>query len=354
MAVRIEPTTPADLDAVARLLCIAFNAPPDARFVDRELLHWKYFERASGLAVPRSYVLRQGAEIMAHCGLAPLTVRIPRHNPQRSIDALETVSGFCSMDWAGDRRLPGAGVILMKKLTALTDISIIVAGSDDTRALAPKIGFPLRQTFDLFARVIRPLRQARSRPKTDRWRDGVRLVRNSIWSFTPSGRIDSEWRATPASQFTGLPEGVLDGALAPDRTADYLNYWLRCPAARISGFEIRRRGVFVGYFLLSRVGGQSRVADLRLDAGSAADWEMAYRLAVRTAARDRTACEVVSIGSTATTCTALKACGFRRRGAAPLFVYDRRGVLREAPPLLWSMIDDDMAYVHDPQNPYST
>jgi hypothetical protein len=68
----------------------------------------------------------------------------------------------------------------------------------------------------------------------------------------------------------------------------------------------------------------------------------------------RSACEVMTLASTPETSAALERCGFRRRGEEPLFVYDRRGLLREAPPIDWSMLNDDTAYMHDPENPYAT
>jgi hypothetical protein len=122
----------------------------------------------------------------------------------------------------------------------------------------------------------------------------------------------------------------------------------------VSAFEIRRRDARVGYFLLCQVRGQSRIADLRVSVGSGSDREMAYRVAVRTAAEDRTTCEVITLASSPEVSAALDGCGFRHRGDEPLFVYDRRGLLRDAPPIDWSMLNDDTAYMHDPQNPYAT
>ncbi len=353
MALRAEPTSPADLEDIARLLCSAFDASPDARFVNRDLLRWKYLESAAENAPARSYVLRQGPDIVAHCAMVPLAFSVDRHDPMPAPD-VETISGACFMDWVGDRRVPGAGVTLLKKMLTLVDVGIIAGGSEATRALAPRLGFKPRQTVSVFARVIRPLEQARTRPRTSLWRDAARFARNAAWSVRALGRLDPHWRGIGVSRLGSLPDTTSPQSMAPVRTVSDLNYWLRCPAVAVSAFEIHRQSARAGYFLMCRVNGQSRIVDLRLAAASQADWEMAYRVAVQAAVEDPSTCEVVTLGSTPETSAALEACGFKRRGEEPLFVHDRRALLREAPPIVWSMINDDTAYMHDPLNPYAT
>ena len=44
MTLELHRTDPAELDAVTKLLVSVFNSPPDAAFVDRGLLRWKYFD----------------------------------------------------------------------------------------------------------------------------------------------------------------------------------------------------------------------------------------------------------------------------------------------------------------------
>ena len=77
----------------------------------------------------------------------------------------------------------------------------------------------------------------------------------------------------------------------------------------------------------------------------ARDWQMAYRLAVRAATEDVSTCEVVALASMPLARAALSACGFRWRGSIPLSVNDPQGKLAAAPPLCWSLIEDDAAYV---------
>lgn len=349
MAVRLEPSSPADLGAIASLLTTAFGAPADASFVERGLLQWKYFEPCGAGSLPRSYVLRQDDDIVAHCVAAPLTLRLPPDGGGVST----STSGVCFTDWAGGRRLPGAGIILMKKLMALSPVAIVAGGSEATRQAIPRLGFTIRDSIDVYARVIRPLRQARTRPPAGLMKGAARLARNTAWSRTPLGAVARGWSARPVASFeTAAEHDRADAAAVHD--ADYLNYWLRCPAAHVSGFELLHDGRVAGYFMLSRVGGQARIAALGLRSSTPDHLQQGYRLAVTAAADDPETCEVVGLASTPPTRAALAACGFRQRDNAPLYLFDRGGIVSATTPILWSAIDDDTAYVYDPANPYRT
>jgi hypothetical protein len=242
----------------------------------------------------------------------------------------------------------------MKKLMSLADVAIVVGGSEATRRIVPRLGYGIRGSVEVFARVIRPVRQARSRPSAGIWKDAARLLRNAAWARTPLGPIESEWRIDRVARFDAMPELAVADYVHAESTAEYLNYWLRCPVADVRGFEIHRGTQRVGGFLLSRVAGQARVAAMWLATSAQRDWERAYRLAVAAAAEERTTCEIVGFASTPVASSALRACGFRHRDAMPLFTYEQRGSLAGAPPMFWNAINDDAAYVFDPANPYRT
>jgi hypothetical protein len=352
MSLQLQAATTAQLDDIARLLCEAFQALPNAAFTDRRLLHWKYFDSAAVWRRPCSFVLTEAQSVAAHCAVAPLKLVMP-HEQERQ-EAANTVSGVCFMDWASDRHLPYAGVLLKKRLMSMTEVAIVAGGTAATRAIIPKLGFTVYGPVHTFARVVRPIRQWRTRPRTSRWKDAARVVRNTAWSLIPLGALSVEWTATPVESFAEAIDTISPALTMPEHGVDFLNYWLRCPTTRIRGYEIRRRGVRCGHFLLSDVAGQARIADLRLNSTHVRDWQMAYRLATRTAAQDETTCEVVALASTPLASAALAACGFRRRGSVPLSVYDPHGKLAGAPPLCWSFIDDDAACLNDPAYPYST
>src|SRR5258705_7258331 len=146
MGLQFQPTQLSDLDDIAEALIAGFNASADARFADRELLKWKYFERGPEWEGSRSYILRKDDIIKAHCGVWPMNLEF---SGQR-------VTSNSFVDWISDRNTPGAGVMLKKKLMNLTDTGVVVGGTEDTRRVVPRIGFEQVGEVVTFARVVRP------------------------------------------------------------------------------------------------------------------------------------------------------------------------------------------------------
>lgn len=236
---------------------------------------------------------------------------------------------------------------------AQVPIAVVAGGSDATRKTIPRLGFAVRDAIDVFARVVRPIRQARTRPRTGVVKDAARFARNAWWSLRPMGALAPGWSARQVQSFgRDIEHDRSDTAAA--HTAEYLNYWLRCPAARLAGFEVYEGDTLVGWYVLSRVGRQTRIAGAGLSRATQERWEQVFRLAARAAADDPHTCEVVGTGSTPATRAALAACGFEWRDTAPLFVFDKARTLAESSPILWSAIDDDTAYLYDPSIPYRT
>jgi hypothetical protein len=347
MALQFYPTVPEDLEAVSALMVSGFKAGPDAPFLDKKLLHWKYFEPGPPWEGSRGYVLKIGEAIAAHCGVWPMNLQFQDRN----------VSCICFVDWVSDRSLPGAGFLLKRKLMTMTETAIVVGGTDDTRAVVPKLGFKQVGEVGFFVRVVRPWKQFRTRPSEGLGRDVARLARNTAWSRSAiASTIPDEWSAIRLESFGDLS---LDGMCnsehpTPWRSAEYLDYWLRSPTVTMSGFAISRRGRVCGYFLLSRVGHQTRIAEMRLSSTKQHDWNVAYALAGQAAAEDPETCEIVAVASTVFAGLALEASGFHERECAPFFVYDPQKKLGGSPPIFWNLIDGDAAYIQDPAYPYSS
>jgi hypothetical protein len=346
MALSFEATAPSDIQAVADFLISGFNTTPDAVFARPDVLRWKYFSPGPQWDSPsRSYVLSQESVIKAHCGVWPVNLR--------SRGDIISCNGF--VDWLSEKDLPGAGVMLKKKLMRMADTGIVAGGSDDTRAVVPRIGFQHVSDVTTFARVVRPWKQSKTRPRETLARSTARLLRNTAWSLSSGGAGKGELSAIRVDSFSELPDGIHESSYPiPWRDAAYLNYWLSTPAVEIAGFEIRRSNEFYGYFLLTRVGGQARIADIRILSGEVEDWSEAYALAATTAAEEPDVCETVTIASTPLVRQALDKVGFRDRGSVPLFLYDPKKRLESSPPMCLNMIDGDGAYLHDPAYPYVT
>jgi hypothetical protein len=347
MALQFSPTVPEDLKAVSALMLTAFTAEPGASFLDQELLHWKYFEPGPPWEGSRGYVLKTGESIVAHCGIWPMNLLFRD----------QTISCICFVDWVSDRNAPGVGFLLKKKLMKLADTSIVVGGTEDTRAVVPKMGFEPVGEVGFFARVVRPWKQFRTRPSEGIGRDAARLVRNTAWSRTGTATaIPQDWSAFRLESFGELNlDGMRDGeSPTPWRGADYLNYWLRTPSVTMSAFALTNRGNVCGYFLLSRVGHQTRIADLRLSSSKQDEWNVAYALAAKRAAEDPETCEIVAVASNSVAEVALRLNSFRQRERAPFFLYDPQKKLGGSAPIFWNLIDGDAAYIQDAAHPYST
>jgi hypothetical protein len=212
------------------------------------------------------------------------------------------------------------------------------------------MGFKHHGTAQIYARVLRPLGQFRSR-KFDGARAFARLARNTQWSRAPLAS-SAGWTCSPTLP-TAFDGGTEDCPLSR-HSAGFLEFMLRCPGAAVSYFALLQNGSQRGYFVLARVGGQCRLADLRIHSTKPEDWTAAYATAVRAATRDRQSCELATYATVPLVCDALEANGFRMRGEMPVLALDRKNLLGDAPHLHLGMLDDDSSYLNNPTDPYCT
>jgi len=138
------------------------------------------------------------------------------------------------------------------------------------------------------------------------------------------------------------------------RTPELMNYYLRCPAAVFTAACLLRAGVPLGWYVLSRVAGQVRIADIWVNSGSADDWAAAYTLASRAASADPEACELVASASIPPAVEAVTHASFRFHHAEPVFVLDPRKLFAALQSLNVTFIESDLAYGLDPAYPYLT
>jgi hypothetical protein len=243
---------------VIELICGAFSIDRTAPFLDPGLLDWKYYNPRPDWPGSRSYAWMAGEEIAAHACLCPVTYPLPGGGQ---------ITGSQFIDWAAGRRVAGAGGLLVRKLASLLDVLLAIGGSDDTLQLLPKLGFRVAGKIEFFVRVMRPWRQFRTDPFPRGWKAGPRLVRNWLWSRTQLPRAPAKWTCSPVSAFDTSHEGLLEAPVpfpASRRTAALMNYWLRCPGAAISAYLVSDGSGPKGWFLLSRIAGVMRIADLRV------------------------------------------------------------------------------------------
>lgn len=338
MPLTFVPTGRDDVPELVRFLTSVFGLRDDAPFVAKELIEWKYFAAHPYWDGPRSYLLKQDGRFAAHGCAHPVTFLAPG----RSVTSTRVI------DWAGGPAVPGAGVLLFRKFASLAETLLAVGGSPETQGILPKIGFRRAGELSLYVRPVRPFQQFLRRPRKDA-RSVARLVRNLAWSRAASAGPAQRFTAVPVERFERLTEqGAGTEFTSTKRSPELLNHMLACPGAVFRGFAIREGADQRGHFLLSRVAGQTRIVDIRIEG----DWKAAFALATREAARDPETCEIAAAASVDPLRDAILANGFQPRGAEPVFLFDPKRLLADASPLHVQLLDGDECYLNNPDYPF--
>ena len=334
---------------LVEFLLATFHLGATAPFVAPDLLRWKYDDPRPDWPGPRSFVWTENGATVAHACMCPVTYSLPGG----------AVSGSYLIDWAAARTSAGAGVSLLRSLGRKCDALFAVGGSSDTRAILPKLGYRHIGDLHFFARPLRPWKQVRSDPYPRGWKAPLRLARNIAWSRSPLPDASPGWSANPVTRWDESAQPLFD-ARADSKypctrlTPELMDYFMRCPAAVWSAALLVHDNTPHGWYVLARIGGQIRIADLWVDSDSAADWTTAYSLALRAAFRDPEACELTASASIPPAIEAAPRAGLRFRHAEPIFVLDPKKRFAAAPPLNVSFLESDLAYISDPSYPYLT
>ena len=338
-------STAGDIEEIADLMRIAFDADPAAPFLDRALLRWKYFEPGPDWIGSRSYVLRQDGSLVAHGCAWPVKLLFEG----RSYSALTL------LDWVASKASLGAGLHLVRQMTSLAGIVISIGGSQDTQNIMPRIGFRIVDQLTEYARVLRPWRQFRTRPSPVTPREIARLARNTGYSLARQASSHG-WSLRRVTAVD--PRSVADSSAGGPRSShepEFLDYMTRCPGARITCWELLKAGQPAGYAVLSVVNGQSRITEIRLRSSDLTDWTAAVSATVDAALQFPDACELLAWTSEPRLRHALEANGFRSRDRRSIFVQDPQNLIA-AVNTTWdlTMLDDDCAFLNFPQRPYAT
>jgi hypothetical protein len=326
----------------------AFTGAPPA-LLSAPFLEWKCFSPRPDWNGSRSYAIRQGERMVAHACVWPTRFCLPAG----------TATCGHLLDWAADRSVAGAGITLYRHLMEQTDFVLAIGGSAHARRVLPKIGFRPYGKLEYYARVNRPWRQYRIRPRLSAPRELAKLGRNIVWSLPPLRRIVNNWSAAPAFRAgpwlddiaaRTQPETITLGS----RSADLVNYVLSCPAADCYLSILERDGTACGYFILNQIGGQCRIVDLFVASQNPADWSSACRLAFHTAAAAPNTCETVYAVALPWMGEILRENGFHKRDERPILAYDPQNLLSAAPPLHIQMVNSDAFCIYNLSYPFLT
>ena len=344
MATEFVQVQASEQGELREFLLRSFAADPSSIQFRAEVLHWKYFSGHPAWNRARSFAIRKDGETVAHGGVWPVTLV----TPEAEITAIHLI------DWAANRSAVGAGVHLLRRMSQLGDVLLTIGGSDDTRAVLPKLGYKQCGELRRYARVIRPWLQFSTTPRKD-FRSAVKLIRNSARNLRalPTSRKNAQ--VSRVSSFSGVLDDLTicrpSRSVVSSRTAAGLDHLMTCPAGRFSGFLVTGEH-FRGYFVLAEIGRQSRIIDIGTDATDPESWRTICVLAARTAAENPEICEIVAGWSNQQAQAPWLQMGFTHARTEPIFAYDPRQRLSTGTPLNLNMADGDLCFLSDPNAPY--
>ena len=320
---------PEDLDAIRDFLARAFGTSREAPMLLPAAMKWKYWTERGDWSGPRAYLLEREGAVTAFAGLWPVTFG----------SGADAARGVHMIDWASAKEAPGAGLALVQKLGAMFDFILAIGGSDMTQTVLPAFGFAECARQWEGARPLRPLRQMFTHQRRN-WKLPARWARNTLWALRPMA-------GTGTSRFVEVaPERMRadTGARGMPRPSAFFEFLAKCPMTPFRFYAITDGNEERGYFGLSLVRGQARVAGLWLsDAGN--NWQEAYALALRAAKAIRGANEVIAVGTGAETKEAAAAAGFHVLDGAPVYLLNKKGKLRLPPDFQFQLSDDDHAFL---------
>ncbi len=346
MGLQFVLTSPSEQPALLRFLLEIYHADPDLNSFRPEVLQWKYFAPHPDWNGPRSFLLKRDERIIAHGGAWPIRLAVSG----AELKAIHLV------DWAASRIAPGAGIQVLRSISAMADLMVTIGGSRDTKNILPKLGYKSGGALKRYVRVVRPWLQLRT-SRQHNWKTPLRFLRNAVSSFKTLPPTQSGWQASSVPRFETSLEQVLetrttDLSARSLRTAAALNYMLDCPAAQFSGFIVSEAKQLRGYFVLVRVGRQARIVDIQIDGRTPDQWRSVCTLAAHAACQDPEICEVIAGTSRKEISEGFEQIGFWPRRVDPIYYYDARNLLAPGTLLELNLIDGDLSFFYNPEYPY--
>jgi hypothetical protein len=348
MCVETSPLSVSDQDDLRRFLASIFGISMDSPLLAPALLEWKFFTPHPDWEGPRSYVTKDNDCIVAHSCIWPVRFSLGGR----------VVSSMHLIDWAASSDAAGAGALLNRELMKMTDTAIGLGASAIGTKVARRMGFQPYGSIGVYTRVLRPWHQFLRRPGPKPWKSPLYLLRNARWAAQPVASPKAGWRAVEVPRFESSADAMFrerasfNGAVAV-RTVDVLNYILQCPAITAKAFLVYEKNSLRGYYLLSRTGMRTMLADLWVGSQDEEVWATALSLATRSAAADPNACEFRAFSSIPLVTTALLRNHFHLRAEKPLLVFDLKRQLKDHP-MFVTPLESDAFYLYEPDAPFLT
>ena len=334
---RVRQVQAGEEDRIIAFLRAIFQPDPGDPFLEPAQVRWRFFEPGPDWPGSRSYVLELGGEIVAHGCIWPITLAA----------ASGDIRAAHVIDWAASRKVPGVGLILLDQLSDLAGIRIAMGGSQDALRMGRAGRAIFRQYGELtrYVRVVRPRLQFSADPRKN-WKSVARWLRNAAILLRPEAGRD-RLTAERVDRFEKSPmEGFHPASFTPvRRSADFLNFLLRCPAARFAAYRILDDGATRGYFVLSEVGAETRIADVCVDSRDAGGWAAAYALAAHVACQRPDVAIVTTAALMPLATEAVVRAGFRAIDQQVVTTNQAGLALKDLPPLHLTLLDNDGAFL---------
>jgi hypothetical protein len=333
----LRATERKDLQELGEFLVRVYQFEPSDFHFTPQLLEWKYLYPRMGWKGGRSYVLEREGKIVAHAGVSPVSFRLPTG---------QAVSSVTIMDWAADPAIPFVGIKLFRKLMAMAPTAFIIGGAAITRQIIPRMGFSLAGNALTYAAWLRPWREFRGRPFSQR--STLRLLHGLTHPLRRSSKLSGLWEFVPVSKFDDSVQPILSGGKCPwtfpQRTVADLNYLLKCPHMEMRGFLLKRGDRHGGYFILGKSGWEARLLDLVVDSGDGNDWKRACAAVTNAALLDRDVCRIRVLSAVPILSRALLWNGYWYQYEEPIMVHDPGNALSGAFPVGFQLFDGDSGY----------
>ena len=333
----VRPSTPEDGPAIVALMRSAGLEPHS----DPRHLHWKYWQERSDWSEPRSFVMTDGRNLLAHLAVVPGMFRYG--------DTRARVTHM--IDWAARRDAAGAGIRLAKHVARMSDFALATGGSDDTRRIFPMIGYLECGRISGYARTLSPL-AILHRPIPSHWKLIPRLARGFLWSLAAPRADTAGWQARRIGideiERVDLPlPSPTPGKAVFERSPSLFRHVLACPIVPIELYGLEKGGRIGGYFLLSYAPGQARIVDLWAASQNPADWRALVNAAVNQAKSKRGGlAELVVWSSDPSLSQILDECGFHERLGLPMSLQPSGITAIPHDIMRVQMLDSDAFYLH--------
>ncbi len=310
---------------------------------DPAYLQWKYWLPTELWEGSRSFVLADGPKLFAHGAIVPGTLR--------SDSAEARVIHI--IDWAAREQAGGGGILLMNYVARFADFLLGIGGSRHTLEILPRLGYQHCGEVRGYVRALSPVAVLRSVSRP-RWRVVPRFARSVVWSVTAPGGSFADWSVrrlgvADVDQLSDVLPVAKTGISVFGRSSALFRFALSCPFVSVELYAMERSGQIGGYFMLSHVPGQVRIADLWMSSADSADWRAAIFAAVHQAKTVGGVAEVAAWSSESALSAAFEECGFHQRFTRPIFLRSVRGAPLPQGGIRVQMIDNDAYYLHSTQ-----